>query len=171
MSVIANALLTATAVAPVLLVFAVMAYLENETRAAIVLAVICAALVCMSILLLGHIRRNLEKVSFQIKTIECADRDSIGLMLLYLVPLLRTSFSDLSWHIMVPATVILLCLIATGTSYHFNPLLNIFSWHFYKVGTKEGVTYLLITKRRIRNTANEILVGELTEHTVVEVEE
>jgi hypothetical protein len=42
-------------------------------------------------------------------------------------------------------------------------------WHFYKVGTKEGVTYVLITKKHLRNATETIEVGQLTEYIVLDL--
>ena len=49
------------------------------------------------------------------------------------------------------------------------PLLGLMGWHFYKVGTKEGVTYVLITKRQLRSASEVISVGQLTEYIVIEL--
>ena len=86
-------------------------------------------------------------------------------MVLYLMPLIRF---ELDWRILAPAIVLFLSLVVTGTSYHFNPLLNCLGWHFYKVDTKENVKYLLITKKRLRNVNSPITVVELAKYTLME---
>jgi hypothetical protein len=44
-------------------------------------------------------------------------------------------------------------------------------WHFYKVGTPEGVTYVLITRKQLRSATGTIEVGQLTEYIVIDVGE
>jgi hypothetical protein len=44
-------------------------------------------------------------------------------------------------------------------------------WHFYKVGTKEGISYVLITKKQLRNATATIEVGQLTEYIVIDLGE
>ena len=39
----------------------------------------------------------------------------------------------------------------------------------YLDGTKEGVTYVLITKKQLRNVAETIEVGQLTEYIVMDI--
>ena len=46
----------------------------------------------------------------------------------------------------------------------------IMGWHFYKVGTKEGVTYLLITKKLLCNNKEPIIIGTLTEYVLIDLE-
>ena len=65
------------------------------------------------------------------------------MLVVYLLPLLRTSFSDLEPMILIAAVAVFLALALTGYNYHFNPLLRFLGWNFYKVGTPEGVTYVL----------------------------
>jgi len=75
----------------------------------------------------------------------------------------------LNWQVWVPAIITFAAVVATGYSYHFNPLLGLMGWHFYKVSTKEGVTYVLVTKRQLRNATETIEVGQLTEYIVLDV--
>ena len=62
-------------------------------------------------------------------------------------------------------------ITATGYNYHFNPLLGLLKWHFYKVQSNEGVTYVLITKKQLRTAANAVTVGQLTEYILIDLED
>ncbi len=126
-------------------------------------------LFALGFLLLAYLRRRLEKISFSFSSVETADRESVGMLVLYLLPLLETSFSNLGILMLIPAVVIFLALALTGYNIHFNPLFNLLGWHFYKVGTQEGVTYVLITKKRITNVAEGVTVGQLTAYTLVDL--
>ena len=119
---------------------------------------------------MAYVKRHLEELKFSFSSVEVADRESLGLLVVYLVPLLRTSFSDLEYLVLVPAVAIFLALALTGHNYHFNPLLRMFQWNFYKVGTSEGVTYILITRRTLRNAVGRITVGQLTGYTLIDLE-
>ena len=168
MSVFGSLILTATSVAPVVLVYAIMAFLERcYAPAAILLAVGLMAFTAGP-LLLSWARKRMEKHDITIGSVEAADRESIGLLILYVLPLLRTSFLDLDLLVLVPAGVIFLTLALTGHSFHFNPLLNILGWHFYKVSTPEGVTYVLVTKAHFHNTQDKVTVSQLTRYTLIQ---
>jgi len=142
----------------------------SDHRARLLLLLLGVLLFILCILLLKYCAKHLEKVDFSMTTAEVADRENIGFLLLYLLPLFTSSFSSLNWNIWIPAIVVFGAVVATGYSYHFNPLLGILGWHFYKVGTAEGVTYVLITKKQLRRAATNICVGQLTEYIVIDLE-
>lgn len=170
MSLLSNLILTGTALAPVLFVYAVVAAIERELLAAVIVAGVGFLLVAVGIFLLKFVKSHLERIQLRINSVEVADRESVGLLVVYLVPLLRTSFSELEYVVLVPAVAIFLALSLTGYNFHFNPLLRAVGWNFYKVGTPEGVTYVLISKRTLKSTSGTIVVGELTNYTVIDLE-
>jgi len=166
---LAKLLLTSTAIAPVLLSYAWVAYRACAYHQALVLFVTCAVLVGICLGMLQYCKKHLERVPFSMTTAEAADRENIGFLLLYLLPLFTSSYSALNWQVWIPAIAIFAAVVGTGYSYHFNPLLGLMGWHFYKVGTKEGVTYVLITKKHLRNANATIEVGQLTEYIVLDL--
>lgn len=94
----------------------------------------------------------------------------MALLLLYLIPLFTEDFDGLNWHLWIPTLVIFGAVVATGYSYHFNPLLGVLGWHFYKVCTPEGVTYVLITRKQLHDARDTLKVGQLTEYIVLDLE-
>ena len=170
MNALSNLILTGAAIAPVLVVYGVVAAVECKSIAAVILFLVAALLFLLGIGLLRFLRKRLERLSFSFSTVEAADRESIGLLVLYLLPLLRTSFSGLDIIILIPAAAIFAALALTGHSFHFNPLLNLAGWHFYKVNTPEGVTYALVTRKSLTRAAENITVGQLTAYTLIDLE-
>jgi len=166
---LAKLLLTSTAIAPVLLTYAWVAYRAGAHRQAAILLLTCAVLVGICLGMLKYSAKHLERMPFSTITAEAADRENIGFLLLYLLPLFTSAFSALNWQVWIPAIAIFAAVVGTGYSYHFNPLLGLLGWHFYKVGTKEGVTYVLITKKHLRNATETIEVGQLTEYIVLDL--
>jgi len=169
LSRVAKLMLTSTAIAPVLLTYAWVAFQAGDACMAIVLAAACVALVFVCWLLLRYAKNNLERMSFKPISIEAADRENMGFLLLYLLPLFTAQFDALNWNVWIPAILIFAAVVATGYSYHFNPLLGLMGWHFYKVGTAEGVTYVLITKKQLRNATDTVEIGQLTEYIVLDL--
>lgn len=166
---LAKLLLTSTAIAPVLITYAWVAFQADEGWQAVFLLGACIVLIVICMLMLRYSKKHLERVKFSATTVEAADRENMGFLLLYLLPLFTAQFTALNWQVWVPAIVIFAAVVATGYSYHFNPLLGLMGWHFYKVSTKEGVTYVLITKKQLRNATETIEVGQLTEYIVIDV--
>lgn len=166
---LAKLLLTSTAIAPVLLTYAWVAYQEGGNKQALTLLGLSAFLLFLCLGLLQYAKAHLERLKFSATTVEAADRENMGFLLLYLLPLFTAQFSSLNWQVWVPAIITFAGVVATGYSYHFNPLLGLLGWHFYKVSTREGVTYVLITKKQLRNATEAIEVGQLTEYIVIDV--
>ena len=169
LSRLARLMLTATAIAPVLLTYAWVALQSGNSRMAVGLAVGSFALIVICWLLLRYARRNLERMSFRPTKIEAADRENIAFLILYLLPLFTAQFKDLQWNIWIPVILVFAAVVATGYSYHFNPLLGLMGWHFYKAETEEGVTYVLITKRQLRKAKEAVEIGQLTEYIVLDL--
>lgn len=170
LSALAKLMLTGTALAPVALVYAWVLYSDDKAKAALGLIALAAALVATMAGLLWYCRSHLERSKFKVTSIEAADREYITFILLYLSPLFTSEFGELNWHILVPTMIVFVIVISTGYGYHFNPLLGLMGWHFYKVGTEEGVTYVLITKKELRSAKQCLTVGQLTEYIVIDIE-
>lgn len=168
---IARLLLTSTAIAPVLLTYAWVAYQSGEQRQAIVLLGVCALLIIICVRMLSYSKKFLERTNFKASTVEAADRENTVFLLLYLLPLFTAELTSLNWQLWVPAILIFGVVVATGYSYHFNPLLGLMGWHFYKVGTAEGITYVLITKKHLKNVTMAIEICQLTEYIVLDMGE
>lgn len=166
---LAKLLLTSTAIAPVLITYAWVAYQSDKEWQAVFLLVACLLLIAICVLMLRYSKKHLERVKFSATAVEAADRENMGFLLLYLLPLFTAQFTALNWQVWVPTIIIFGAVVATGYSYHFNPLLGIMGWHFYKASTKEGVTYVLVTKRQLRRATETIEVGQLTEYIVIDI--
>lgn len=170
LSSIARLVLTATAMAPVSLTYAWVSFYQGEYALAAVAFVTAALLTTVCVSLLSYIRRQIESLPFNAQSIEPADAESLGFMLLYLLPLFTDEIATLNWELWVPLLIIFAVMIGTGYSYHFNPLLGLLRWHFYKVTSEEGVTYVLITKKHLRTAAGVHRVGQLTEYILIDLE-
>lgn len=168
---IAKLLLTSTAIAPVGFVYAWIAYSQNKPVLTFFLSVGCVLLVVLCQIILQHAQKHLERLDFVPTSVEAADRENTAFILLYLLPLFTAQFDTLNWEIWIPALIIFIVVVSTGYGYHFNPLLGLMGWHFYKLGTEEGVTYVLITKKELRSAKQRLTIGQLTEYMVLDLED
>ena len=115
---------------------------------------------CMRLLqVLSIAKKNLERTKFEATSIEPAGRINPVFLLLYLLPLFMSQPDVLDWRAWLPVTLVFTVFTATGHNYHFNSLLRLMGWRTYKAGTKEGVTYTLISKRQTRNASEISCVG------------
>ena len=166
----AKLLLTATAVAPVSLTYAWVAWYQCENLIAIIACGLAIFMLAICVLLLRYVSSHSESLPLNAASIEPADSESLGFMLLYVFPLFTDSIEALNWELWAPIMILFGVIIGTGYSYHFNPLLGLLGWHFYKVTSAGGVTYVLITKKHLRNAASVGRVGQLTEYVLIDLE-
>jgi len=170
-NVVARLLLTATALAPVGFTYAWVAATQHMVKAAIIIAACSLALVIVCLLVVWRAKHELSSSEFHAQSIEAADHENTAFLLLYVMPLFTSQFNTLRWEFWAPTAVIFILITATGYNYHFNPLMGIFGWHFYKVQSTEGVTFVVITRRHIRSNKEPLKVGYLTEYILLDVEE
>lgn len=167
LSTLARVLLTMTSMAPVGLVYAWAAYTQNSSDVAILIAVASALLVPVCIAIMRFAKYKLESFHITIEAIEPADRENTSFLLLYLLPLFTDKFDTLNWSVWVPILAIFALMTSSGYNYHFNPLLSLFGWHFYRVES-DGVSYVLITRRHLRSVVGRTMVCQLTEYILLE---
>ena len=171
MSSLSRFLLAFTSVAPALLTYALVALYMREIKTAIILVIPAVIAVVIFSLMLKYMKGNLERMELKMMSVEAADQESLSLLLIYILPLLRPQFefSSVDWITWGIVLVVLVGVMSTGYGYHFNPLLNLMGWHFYKVGTDEGMNYLLITRKRIYNASEKIETGRLGEYIAIDL--
>ena len=111
---------------------------------------------------------KLESLPIQIKKAKSADKEIMGFFVAYVLPIL---FKDI--NVDVSTVFVFICFLAFviwGThSFQVNPLLGLLGYHFYDVDSEDGISFLLMTKRKIVNVKNISRVVQLTEYLVVDL--
>ncbi|GAB2179081.1 hypothetical protein [Dongia sp. agr-C8] len=169
LNVFARLLLTSTALAPVGLTYAWVAGFEGFVIASALLTGGCVLLVIICLLLLWRAQKSLAASSFQADEVEAADHENTAFLLLYVMPLFTSQLDTLDWKFWIPTVFIFGIITATGYNYHFNPMLGLLGWHFYKVKSVEGVKFVLITKKQLRTASTKLTVGQLTEYVLLDL--
>ena len=167
----ARILLTSTALAPVGLTYAWVCWMQSLHGVAIATVGGSVALVVFCLLLLRQAKQAVPASDYQPASIEAADHENTAFLLLYVMPLFTSKLDTLDWQFWIPTVAVFGIITATGYNYHFNPLLGVMGYHFYKTQSPEGVTFVLITRKHIRTAANKIRVGQLTEYILIDVED
>lgn len=162
--------LIATSLAPVCLSLAYVSFERGSFWPVGVLFISIALLLgASSLKIIRLAQTRLESMRISVKKVRSADKEVIGFFVAYVLPLLFTK----TVHLSVGAIflfVFLLGFVIWGThALQVNPLLGAFGFHFYETETDDGVTFILITKRKIINvkTINKVVL--LTEYMVLEV--
>lgn len=170
LSAIAKLLLTITAIAPVLLVMALMAWLEDDGWWSIGLFAGGIFLPGVGFLVFVRVQRHLERLRISVVAAEPADKDNMAVLILYLTPLLRLRLDDFNWPIWLATVTIIVILLSFSNSYPVNPILNLLGWHSFNARTNEGITYTLVTRTTLQNVNRSLTVVQLTDYLLVEVQ-
>jgi hypothetical protein len=113
-------LLVSTAFAPVLLTSAIVSLTRGENLLGLCLLAITVALVAICIWIMNAATRRLPHNPVVLKSIKPADKELVGFVLAYLLPLARgTSFEGIPLLI---ALAVFFLVVMTSNAYHTNPL-------------------------------------------------
>ena len=102
-------------------------------------------------------------------SVEPADRDNMAILIVYLVPLLKINLDNFNWWLWLFIIGIIVILLSASNSYPMNPLMYLIGWHSFRASTKEGITYILVTKRRMQNVTQSLTVVQLTDYILIDV--
>jgi hypothetical protein len=130
----------------------------------VILIVLCLAIMRLS-------NKHLEKMPVQIQSISTSDKEIVGFILAYLLPLINRSAFDIDNKLLIFILALFFLSILTTNSYHFNPVLGFFGYHFYEVTIEGGITYILITRKNLTNTKKIKRVVQISEYMILEVED
>ncbi len=128
--------------------------------------VISFALIIIAYLILQLSLKKLERIPIQISSIATADKEVIAFIFAYLLPLLDIN------HKMLAFVLVLFTFVAFTTHiYHFNPIFGLFGYHFFEVTTTNGVSYVLMSKRQIRNLNQVTEVILVSDYILIDVQQ
>ncbi|MFZ7103265.1 MAG: hypothetical protein ACOWWO_11515 [Peptococcaceae bacterium] len=172
LSKLAKACLVSTSFAPVLVTYAFVLWIGNKPIREIVYILFTAILLMLLCLyVLSIAKKKIQIVDFTISSIKTADSEVLGFLVAYLIPFATLASDQINGAVLIFIFGLFLLVIWSTNSYHINPLLTLFGYHFYEVTTRNNITFLLITKRDLRNTTSVKKVIQLTEYMVFDVKE
>ena len=162
-------LLALTSIAPLSISLAyVYAIKDHNYQLALVAAFFCVLLGAGSLWIIENSQARLERLPISIKKAKSADKEVIGFFVAYALPLVFRGQSSLDVGAWVLAACMLFFVLWSTHSLQVNPVLGLFGYHFYEVETADGITYLLISKRRIGNALTIKQVVQLSEYGILE---
>ena len=168
MSRYAKYALALTAFAPALFIYAVVSAVEGEICRAVWLALVVGVLVVICLELLDFTRNDVRSRSFHADGVESVDSEVFGFVLIYLLPLITRDLADYNWAAWALIAVLFCAVVAIGQGYHFNPLLTVLGYHFYRVREEKGIPHILITRRRLYSARAELTVARLSDFVLLD---
>lgn len=162
-------LLALTAIAPLSVSLAyIYATKEHNLRLAFIAGCFCVFLGAGALWIIERAQSRLECLPISIKKAKSADKEVIGFFVAYALPLVFRGQSSPDVGAWILAAAMLFFVLWSTHSLQVNPVLGLFGYHFYEVETEDGITYLLISKRRISNALTIKRVVQLSEYGILE---
>ena len=104
-----------------------------------------------------------------------ADKEVAAFLIAYLSPFVNIIKINLYFEIFI-IILLYICVFTTG-NYHFNPIMSLFGYHYYEItiemNEKErsySYTYVLMTKKVIKDCRNVKTVVQISDYMLMEVE-
>lgn len=162
-------LLALTAIAPLSISMAyIYAVKDQNLQFAAIAALLCILLGAIALKIIETSSQKLERLPVTIKKAKSADKEVIGFFIAYALPLVFRGDSSPDLSAWLVAACMLFFVLWSTHSLQVNPVLGLFGYHFYEVETADGITYLLISKRRIGNAFTIRFVVQLSEYGILE---
>ena len=129
-------------------------------------------LIPLSWMIITFSEMKLEILPIKVKSVAPADREVAAFLIAYILPILSFVNLDL-WTILFIVGLLYVSMLTTS-NYHFNPVLSLFfGYHYYEVEIEdsngEKTTYVLMTKKTIRNAKNIKKVVQVSDYMLLEV--
>ena len=170
MGKIGKFILTLTAFAPILLVYAIVCILNTQMILCFTFIIVFLVLALIYQLILNTIREDLDSLDLNVISVENADGDTLNLLLIYLIPLITRDIGDYNWIIWLVITLFFCIVVAVSYGHQCNPLLMITGYHYYKVKGTGNIVYILITKRRISTAQRSLQVSIVSDYLLIDLE-
>ena len=140
----------------------------SQAGSGYLLAALLLSGLCFGLVRLSASHHGLERLPVKIKAVKTVDKEIVGFLLVYLLPLINQSQNSISLPVLVFVAVIFFFIVYNSHAYHFNPLLGIFGYHFFEVTIEGDITYVLITLQNITDCKAVSQVVQLTEYMILD---
>lgn len=160
-----------TAIAPLSVSLAyIYAARESNLLYAGFAAAACIALGLLSLWIVNQAQSKLERLPIVIQKAKSADKEVIGFFVAYVLPLVFKGQSAPELGAWLLATAMLTFVLWSTHSLQVNPVLGMLGFHFYEVETRDGITFLMISRRKISNIKTIQHIVQLTEYGILEAQ-
>lgn len=120
--------------------------------------------ICWYILYLATTK--LTRNSIEVKSIKSSDLNMNILIFSYFLPCVEIYEKDVVYLIGWFLALCIIVYINKGTYFH-NPLMKLFGYSYYEIVTKKEVTYLMISKQKLKNTNEIKAYSQLTDFVLL----
>lgn len=135
----------------------------------LIFLILAFGLAMFCLLIIHLIKKQGGPLPVKIKTVATSDKEVMAFLIIYLVPLINKSALDIKVPVLVFILLIMFISVLTTNTYHFNPVLGIFGYHFYEITTDDEIKYILITRKDLKNTKAVNSVKQISEYMLLDI--
>lgn len=161
-------LLALTTIAPISVSLAFLFSRERKYEWAVGAFLFCLFLGWLARRIIDRASAKLEILPVTIIKAKSADKEVIGFFVTYALPLILRGQSSPDLPGWLFAVAMLIFVLWGTHTLQVNPVLGVMGFHFYEVEVKGGITYLMITRKKISNILSVASVVQLSEYGVLE---
>lgn len=159
-----------SAVAPVCITFSVVWIIQG--KGIMFPSILVSASMIGSVLFIVSFRygyKNIAPMTIRVTDVSTCDLWILGYIFSYLLPLANMVIDEWNLFILVGISLIISVVIPFVNSAIPHPLLFFRGYHFYNIATENGISsYILISKKKIRNKKDIKAVGRIFEFLLIE---
>lgn len=159
-----------SAIAPVCIIFSVVWMVQDkEIMFPAILAFVSLIGIVLFIVSFRYGYKNIAPMTIRVTEVSTSDLWILGYIFSYLLPLANMAIEE--WNLLVLAGIsLIICVVIPFVNSAIpHPLLFFGRYHFYNLATENGISsYILISKKKIRNKKEIKAVGRIFEFLLIE---
>lgn len=159
-----------SAIAPVCITFSVVLIIQGKGIVFPVMLIVASVIgVVLFIVSFRYGNKNIAPMTIRVTDVSTSDLWMLGYVFSYLLPLGNIVIDEWNLSILVGMSLIIGVVIPFINCAIPHPLLFFRGYHFYNLTTENGISsYILISKRKVRNKKEIKLVGRIFEFLLIE---
>lgn len=159
-----------SAIAPVCITFSVVLIIQGKgIMFPVILISVSVIGVVLFILSFRYGNKNIAPMTIRVTDVSTSDLWILGYVFSYLLPLGNIVIDEWNLYILVGISLIISVVIPFINCAIPHPLLLFGRYHFYNLTTENGISsYILISKKKIRNKKEIKMVGRIFEFLLIE---
>ncbi|EMD6814302.1 hypothetical protein VRT12_002831 [Citrobacter koseri] len=166
----AKYLLTASSVAPVCLTLSFVAAVNKYYTFATFSLSIALISFFLCWLIINLIRKHISITHVNLRSVKPANKEITNYFLAYLFPLITDDKLISNWYLACFFYISLFVYVGFSGSYSFNPLLSLLGYKFYEAEDDTSVSFVLISKEKIRQGyVEDLKVVQVTDYTYLKI--
>lgn len=159
-----------SAVSPIGIVFSLVWVIQKRTYLVpAIVMIISLSFILVFAISFKYGKNRVAPICIRVTDVSANDIWILGYIISYLLPLVSMIIEQWNFIILAIIAILVGILIPFMNSAMPHPLLVLKKYHFYQLATENGISsYVLISKRKIRNKKEIKVVGRLFEFLLIE---